>query len=100
VIRPVIVTGTVRFKEHTMTSTETGNEDHSSLTLFLEGTGVGQTTGRVWKLKEITRLTFNTPKLAAPHATETVRSMTHLIGPGAASSSSSPCTSSSPARES
>jgi hypothetical protein len=78
----VIVTGTVRFKQHTMTSTETGNEDHSSLTLFLEGTGVGQTTGRVWKFKEITRLTFNTPNLAAPHATETLRTMTHLIGPG------------------
>ena len=78
----VIVTRTVRFKQHTMTSTGTGNEDHSSLTLFLGGTGVGQTTGRVWKFKEITRLTFNTPNLAAPHATETVRSMTHLIGPG------------------
>jgi hypothetical protein len=62
----VIVTGTVRFKQHTMTSTETGNEDHSSLTLFLEGTGVGQTTGRVWKFKEITRLTFNTPTSPRP----------------------------------
>ena len=62
----VIVTGTVRFKEQTMTSTETGNEDHSSLTLFLEGTGVGQTTGRVWKFKEITRLTFNTPTSPRP----------------------------------
>jgi hypothetical protein len=53
----VIVTGTLRFKEHTMTSTATGN-------------------------KEISRVRFNTPNLAAPHATETLTLNTHLIGPG------------------
>jgi hypothetical protein len=44
----VIVTGTLRFKEQAVTSTETGNVDHSSVTFFLNGTGVGQTTGAVY----------------------------------------------------
>ena len=78
----VIVTGTVRFKQHAMTSTETGNVDHTSFTFYLNGTGVGQTTGRVWKFKEMSRERFNTPNLAAPHFTETLRLITHLIGPG------------------
>ena len=41
----VIVTGTLRFKQHTMTSTQTGNDDHTSFTFILNGTGVGQETG-------------------------------------------------------
>jgi hypothetical protein len=78
----VIVTGTVRYKQHAMTSTETGNVDHTSFTFYLNGTGVGQTTGRVWKFKEISRERFNTPNLVAPHFTETLRLITHLIGSG------------------
>ena len=79
----VIVTGTVRYKEHTMTSTETGNQDHTRFIFFEEGTGVGQVTGRVWKFKEKLQGTFNTPNLAAPHATFTRTATTHFIGNGA-----------------
>jgi hypothetical protein len=78
----VIVTGTLRYKEHTMTSTETGNQDHMSFTFFEQGTAVGQRTGRVWKFKEKLQGKFNTPNLEAPHATETRYAITHLIGPG------------------
>jgi hypothetical protein len=78
----VIATGTVRYKEHTMTSTETGNQDHMAFTFFVEGTGVGQTTGRVWKFKEKLQGRFNTPNLEAPHATETRYANIHLVGPG------------------
>jgi hypothetical protein len=78
----VVVTGTLRYKEHTMTSLETGNQDHMAFTFFESGTAVGQTTGRVWKFKEKLQGRFNTPNLAAPHATETRYATTHLIGPG------------------
>jgi hypothetical protein len=78
----VIATGTVRAKEHIMTSIETGNQDHSYLQLFFNGTAVGQTTGREWKFKETNKIKFNTPNLEAPHATESVRVKTHLAGPG------------------
>jgi hypothetical protein len=78
----VIVTGTLRYKEHTMTSTETGNQDHTSFTFFEEGTAVGQTTGRVWTFKEKLQGKFNTPNLAAPHATFTRIATTHFIGNG------------------
>jgi hypothetical protein len=79
----VIVTGTLRYKEHTMTSTETGNQDHMRFTFFEEGTAVGQATGRVWKFKEKLQGNFNTPNLAAPHATFTQTATTHFIGNGA-----------------
>jgi hypothetical protein len=78
----VIVTGTVRYKEHTMTSTETGNQDHMRFTFFEEGTAVGQETGRVWKFKEKLEGNFNTPNLAAPHATFTLTATSHFIGNG------------------
>jgi hypothetical protein len=78
----VIVTGELRFKEHIVTSTATGNEDHSQISFFLKGTGVGQVTGTVYKFREVSRLQFNTPDLAAPHATITDKLITHLIGPG------------------
>jgi hypothetical protein len=78
----VIATGTVRYKEHTMTDVVTGNEDHRSFTFFVNGTAVGQTTGRVWKFKEILKGRLNTPNLAAPHVTETLTASTHLVGPG------------------
>jgi hypothetical protein len=78
----VIVTGTVRYKEHTMTSTETGNQDHMRFTFFEEGTAVGQETGRVWKFKEKLEGNFNTPNLTAPHATFTRSATTHFIGNG------------------
>jgi len=80
--RLVIVTGTLRFKEQAVTSTETGNVDHSSVTFFLNGTGVGQTTGAVYTFKEISRLHFNTPNLEAPQATFTSQLITHLISQG------------------
>ena len=41
----VIVKGTLRYKEHTMTDPATGNQDHTRFTFFEEGTGVGQRTG-------------------------------------------------------
>ena len=78
----VIVTGKIRIKEHTMTSTTTGNQDHTSFTFISNGIGVGQETGRIWRFKEISRVRFNTPNLVAPHATETRTLNTHLIGPG------------------
>ena len=78
----VIVTGTLRFKEHTMTDPATGNQDHTSLVFFEEGTGVGQRTGRVWKFKEKLQGNFNTPNLAAPHATFTRTATTRFIGNG------------------
>ena len=76
----VVVTGTVRYKEHTMTDVATGNQDHSSFKFFLNGTAVGQTTGRVWKFKEISGGRFNTPNLIAPHFTETLTLNMHLVG--------------------
>jgi hypothetical protein len=78
----VVATGTVRYKEHTMTDIATGNDDHFSFTFILNGTAVGQRTGRVWKFKEISRFRFNTPNLPAPHFTETLALNTHLVGPG------------------
>lgn len=78
----VIVTGSVRYKEHTMTSTETANQDHVRFTFFEEGTAVGQETGRVWKFKEKLQGNFNTPNLAAPHATFTLTASSHFIGNG------------------
>ena len=78
----VIVTGTIRYKEHTMTSPETGNQDHMRFTFFEEGTAVGQATGRVWKFKEKLQGNFNTPNLAAPHATFTLTATTRFIGNG------------------
>ena len=79
---PVVVTGTVRYKEITMTDVETGNQDHSSFKFFLNGRAVGQTTGRVWRFKEISGGRFNTPNLAAPHFTETLTLNMHFVGPG------------------
>ena len=76
----VIVTGTVRYKEHTMTDPATGNQDHRRFTFFEEGTAVGQETGRVWKFKEKLQGNFNTPNLEAPHATETLTATSHFIG--------------------
>ena len=51
-------------------------------TFFEEGTGVGQVTGRVWKFKEKLQGNFNTPNLAAPHATFTLTASTRFIGNG------------------
>jgi hypothetical protein len=79
---PVVVTGTVRYKEITMTDVATGNQDHSSFKFFLNGTAVGRATGRVWKFKEISGGRFNTPNLAAPHFTETLKLNMHFVGPG------------------
>jgi hypothetical protein len=76
----VIVTGTIRYREHTMTSAETGNQDHMSFTFYEEGTAVGQRTGRVWKFREKLQGKFNTPDLEAPHATFTRTATTHFIG--------------------
>ena len=78
----VIVTGTLRFKEHTMTDPATGNQDHTSLVFFEEGTGVGQSTGRVWRFKEKIQIRFNTPNLNAPHGNETRYVNTRFIGNG------------------
>ena len=78
----VVATGTVRYKAMTMTDVATGNVDHSGFMFFLNGTAVGQTTGRVWKFKEISRYRFNTPNLPAPHFTETLTLNTHLVGSG------------------
>ena len=78
----VIVTGTIRYKQHTMTAPENGNQDHMRFTFFEEGTGVGQETGRVWKFKEKLQGNFNTPNLAAPHATFTLTATTRFIGNG------------------
>jgi hypothetical protein len=61
----VVVTGTVRYKEHTMTDVVTGNQDHSSFAFFLNGTAVGQTTGRVWKFREISGA-GSTPPTSSP----------------------------------
>jgi hypothetical protein len=77
-----VVTGTVRFKEHTVTSTETGNVDHSTVTFFLNGTEVGQTSGAVYKYKETSRIQFKTPNLEASQATITNKVITHLISQG------------------
>jgi hypothetical protein len=77
-----IVTGTLRYKEHTMTDPSTGNQDHTRFTFFEEGTAVGQETGRVWTFKEKLQGTFNTPNLAAPHATFTRTATTRFIGNG------------------
>jgi len=78
----VIVTGTLRFKEHTMTDPTTGNQDHTSLVFFEEGTGVGQRTGRVWRFREKIQIRFNTPNLTAPHGNETLYVNTRFIGDG------------------
>ena len=78
----IIVTGSVRFKEHTMTDPETGNQDHMRLAFFLNGTAVGQSTGRVWKYKEASQLNFNTPNLQAPHGNFTSTFMARLISQG------------------
>ena len=78
----VIVTGTLRFKEHTMTDLATGNQDHTSLVFFEEGTGVGQSTGRIWRFKEKIQIRFNTPNLSAPHGNETRYVNTRFIGNG------------------
>ena len=78
----VIVTGTIRYKEHTLTSAETGNQDHMSFTFYEEGTAVGQRTGRVWTFKEKLQGRFNTPNLEAPHATFTRAATTHFVGQG------------------
>ncbi len=78
----VIVTGTVRIKEHTMTDPTTGNQDHMSLVFFEEGTGIGQRTGRVWRFKEKIQIRFNTPNLSAPHGNETRYVDTRFIGNG------------------
>ena len=78
----VVATGTVRYKEMTMTDVTTGNVDHSGFMFFLNGTAVGQTTGRVWKFKEISRHRFNTPNLPAPHFSETLTLNMHLVGSG------------------
>ena len=79
---PIIATGTVRYKEVTMTDVATGNVDHSSFKFFLNGTAVGQNTGRLWKFKEISGGRFNTPNLAAPHFTETLTLNMHFVRPG------------------
>ena len=79
---PVVVTGTVRYKEVTMTDIATGNVDHSSFKFFLNGSAVGRTTGRVWKFKEISGGRFNTPNLEAPHFTETLTLNMHFVGNG------------------
>ena len=79
---PIIATGTVRYKEVTMTDIATGNVDHSSFKFFLNGTAVGQNTGRLWKFKEISGGRFNTPNLVAPHFTETLTLNMHFVRPG------------------
>ena len=78
----VIATGTVRYREYKMTDIATGNVDHSSFSFILNGTAVGQETGRVWKFKEISKQRFNTPNLPAPQFNEKLTLDTHLIGPG------------------
>ena len=78
----VVVRGTLRFKEHTMTDPATGNQDHTSLVFFEEGTGVGQRTGRVWRFREKIQIRFNTPNLSAPHGNETRFVDTRFIGNG------------------
>lgn len=78
----VVATGTVRYRSMDMTDVATGNVDHSSFAFILNGTAVGQTTGRVWKFKEMSRERFNTPNLPAPHFTDKLTLATHLVGPG------------------
>jgi len=78
----VVATGTVRFKQHTATSTATGNEDHTRLTFFLNGTAVGQRTGRRWKYKDVSVLQFNTPNLTAPQGNFATRLVARLISQG------------------
>ena len=79
---PIVATGTVRYKEITMTDVTTGNVDHSSFKFFLNGVAVGQNTGRLWKFKEISGGRFNTPNLVAPHFTETFTLNMHFVRPG------------------
>ena len=63
----IIVTGTVFGSgAHADASTETANQDHQKVTFYLDGTAVGQRTGRVWTYKEVSQLKFNTPNLQAP----------------------------------
>jgi len=78
----IIVTGTVRFKEHTMTDPATGNDDHQRLAFFLNGRAVGQQTGRVWTYKEHSQLNFSTPNLEAPHGNFTSNVTARLISEG------------------
>lgn len=63
----IVVTGSVDYKEHTLTDPATGNQDHQKVTFTLHGTAVGQRTGRVWTYREISQIRFNTPSLDAPH---------------------------------
>ena len=78
----VVATGTVRFRQHTATSTITGNENHTKLTFYLDGTAVGQRTGRVWKYKDSSSLQFNTPNLTAPQGNFSTKVVARLISQG------------------
>ena len=78
----IIVTGSVRFKEHRLTDVETRHEDHTKVSFFSEGTAVGQQTGRVWKYKDISQLTFNTPNLLAPQGEFSSWITAHLVSRG------------------
>jgi hypothetical protein len=78
----IIVTGSVRYKEHTLTDPATGNQDHQKVTFYLEGTAVGQRTGRVWTYKEVSQLKFNTPNLQAPHGNFSSGVTARLISKG------------------
>lgn len=78
----IIGSGTVRYKEHTLTDPATGNQDHQTVMFFLNGTAVGQQTGRVWSYKEISQLTFNTPNIEAPQGNFATWVKTRLISKG------------------
>jgi hypothetical protein len=78
----IIVTGSVRYKEHTLTDPATGNQDHQKVTFYLEGRAVGQGTGRVWTYKEVSQLKFNTPNLQAPHGNFSSSVTARLISKG------------------
>ena len=78
----VVVTGGVKFKQHTATSIATGNENHTKLTFYLDGTAVGQRTGRRWKYKDISSIQFNTPNLAAAQGNFISRVTARLISQG------------------
>jgi hypothetical protein len=78
----IIVTGSVRYKEHTLTDPATGNLDHQKVTFYLKGRAVGQRTGRVWTYKEVSQLKFNTPNLQAPHGNFTSGVTARLVSKG------------------
>ena len=78
----IIVTGTVRYKEHTMTDPATGNNDHQSIAFYLNGRAVGQQTGRVWTYKEHSQIKFNTPNLTAPQGNFSSNLTARLISKG------------------